>query len=194
MGIFIFKNIYLGLKENLTNESTIVLIGDSIFNNSLFVPFGNSVADQIKLIHGNNVVLCAKDGATIDTCYHQLNVSNIKNDEDYHLFISIGGNDILNNDKVEVDKLFEKYVKLVDSIKNKYSKTKIYLLNLYFPTNEKYKKYEKTIIEWNKLISSLSSKYNILRLDDLLTDSKDFTYEIEPSIIGGDKIAKAITG
>ena len=74
------------------------------------------------------------------------------------------------------------------------SKTKIYLLNLYFPTNEKYKKYEKTIIEWNKLISSLSSKYNILRLDDLLTDSKDFTYEIEPSIIGGDKIAKAITG
>ena len=199
--IFIFK---YNLKEPLTNNDTIVLIGDSILNNNMYVPVGNSVADNIKLLHGNNVIIGAKDNATIDTCYQQLTINNIINSENYFLFISIGGNDILNNsgsfgnslnDKNnKFDNLKKKYIELIDSIKEKYPKIKINLLNLYFPTDEKYNKYEKIIIEWNKMISSLCSKnkYNLLRLDNLLTNASDFTHEIEPSSIGSEKIAKLI--
>ena len=194
----------------MTNNDTIVLIGDSILNNNMYVPIGNSVADNIKLLHGNNVIIGAKDNATIDTCYQQLTINNIINSENYFLFISIGGNDILNNsgsfgnslnDKNKnknknnkFDNLKKKYIELIDSIKEKYPKIKINLLNLYFPTDEKYNKYEKIIIEWNKMISSLCSKnkYNLLRLDNLLTNASDFTHEIEPSSIGSEKIAKLI--
>jgi len=200
--IFIFK---YNLKEPMTNDDTIVLIGDSILNNNMYVPVGNSVADNIKLLHGNNVIIGAKDGATIETCYQQLIINNIVNSENYFLFISIGGNDILNNsgsfgtslnnkNSEKFNNLKKKYIELIDSIKEKYPKIKINLLNLYFPTNEKYNKYEKIIIEWNKMISSLclKNKYNILRLDNLLTNTSDFTHEIEPSSIGSEKIAKLI--
>lgn len=192
----------------MTNNDTIVLIGDSILNNNMYVPIGNSVADNIKLLHGNNIIIGAKDGATIDTCYQQLTINNIINSENYFLFISIGGNDILNNSESfgnslndknndknnKFNNLKKKYIELIDSIKEKYPKIKINLLNLYFPTDEKYNKYEKIIIEWNKMVSSLCSKnkYNLLRLDNLLTNASDFTHEIEPSSIGSEKIAKLI--
>lgn len=187
----------------MTNEDTIVLIGDSILNNNMYVPVGKSVADNIKLLHGNKMIIGAKDNATIDTCYYQLN--NIIDSENYFLFISIGGNDILNNsddilknDDKNKNKKFEelkkKYIKLIDVIKEKYPKTKINLLNLYFPADEKYNKYDKIITEWNEMISSLCSenKYNLLRLDNLLTNASDFTHGIEPSAIGSEKIAKLI--
>ena len=188
--IFIFNS---NLKEPMTNEDTIVLIGDSILNNNMYVPIGEAVADNIKLIHGNNVIIGAKDGATMETCYNQLNNINIINSENYYLFISIGGNDILNNNK-KFDNLKEKYSELINFIKNKYPKTKINLLNLYFPVDEKYYKYKKNIEEWNEMISSLCSKYkyNLLRLDNLLTNASDFTNGIEPSAVGSEKIAKLI--
>lgn len=193
--IFIFK---YNLKEALTNEDTIVLIGDSILNNNMYVPIGKSVGDNVKLLHENNVIIAAKDNATISTCYQQLNTNNIINSENYHLFISIGGNDILNNrlnnENKKFDDLKEKYIELIDFIKNKYSKTKINLLNLYFPADEKYDKYKEVIKEWNEMISSLCEKYkyNLLRLDNLLVNASDFTYEIEPSALGSEKIAKLI--
>ena len=188
--IFIFNS---NLKEPMTNEDTIVLIGDSILNNNMYVPIGEAVADNIKLIHGNNVIIGAKDGATMETCYNQLNNINIINSENYYLFISIGGNNILNNNK-KFDNLKEKYSELINFIKNKYPKTKINLLNLYFPVDEKYYKYKKNIEEWNEMISSLCSKYkyNLLRLDNLLTNASDFTNGIEPSAVGSEKIAKLI--
>jgi hypothetical protein len=199
--IFIF-NFNLNLKESMTNNDTIILIGDSILNNEMYVPVGKSVADNIKLLHGNNLIVGAKDGATIHTCYHQLNMNNLIDDYDYFLFISIGGNDILNDsfeslnngNSEKFDNLKKKYVKLIEFVKKKYPKIKINLLNLYFPTDEKYNKYKKIITEWNKMISSLCSKnnYNLLQLDNLLTNAQDFTHGIEPSVIGSEKIAKLI--
>lgn len=191
--IFIFKYIFLNIKEPLTNEDTIVLIGDSILNNSNYVSVGKSVADNVKLLHGNKVINLAKDGATIETCNHQLNSNQIMNDENYYLFVSIGGNDILNGN-IKLENLKKKYVELIDVIKNKYSKTKIHLLNLYFPFDKKYDKYEKQIIEWNEMISLLcdENKYKLLRLDNLLINKSDIVYEIEPSAMGSEKIAKLI--
>lgn len=194
--IFIFN---YNLKETMTNNDMIVLIGDSILNNNIYVPLGKSVADNIKLLHGNNVIIGAKDSATIDTCYYQLN--NIINSENYHLFISIGGNDILNNSYEKLDKnkndefekIKEKYIELINFIKKKYPKPKIYLFNLYYPTDEKYKKYKNIINQWNKMISSFDkNEFKILKLDEILNKSSDFTHGIEPSTIGSEKIAKLI--
>lgn len=181
----------------MKNDDIIVLIGDSILNNNMYVPLGKSVADNIKLIRGNNnIIIGAKDNATIDTCYYQLN--NIINSENYYLFISIGGNDILNNsyeklnknESDEFEKIKKKYIKFINFVKEKYPKTKIYLLNLYYPTDVKYKKYKNIIKEWNEMIYSLN--YEILKLDETLTEPSDFTHGIEPSIIGSEKIAKLI--
>jgi hypothetical protein len=192
--IFIFN---YNLKETMKNDDIIVLIGDSILNNNMYVPLGKSVADNIKLIRGNNnIIIGAKDNATIDTCYYQLN--NIINSENYYLFISIGGNDILNNsyeklnknESDEFEKIKKKYIKFINFVKEKYPKTKIYLLNLYYPTDVKYKKYKNIIKEWNEMIYSLN--YEILKLDETLTEPSDFTHGIEPSIIGSEKIAKLI--
>jgi hypothetical protein len=203
--IFTYKYIFTNLKEPMTNSDTIVLIGDSILNNNMYVPVGKSVADNIKLIHGNNIIIGAKDNATIDTCYYQLNMNNINNSDNYFVFISIGGNDILNNllddskknkniNKNKLENLKKKYIKLVKFIEDKYPKAKIHLLNLYFPSDEKYKKYEKSIIEWNKMIENvcLENKYSLLRIDNLLKNPSDFTNGIEPSVIGSEKIAKLI--
>ena len=210
--IFICTYTYSNSKECMTNNDTIVLIGDSILNNNMYVPVGKSVADNIKLLHGNNVIIGAKDNATIDTCYYQLNMNNINNSENYFVFISIGGNDILNNylddstrdnssndlqknaNKNKLKNLKKKYIKLIKFIEDKYPKAKIHLLNLYFPSDEKYKKYKKTIIEWNEMIKSLCSdnEYTLLRLDNLLKVPSDFTNGIEPSTTGSEKIAKLI--
>jgi len=199
--IFTYKYIFTNLKEPMTNSDTIVLVGDSILNNNMYVPVGKSVADNIKLLHGNNIIIGAKDNATIDTCYYQLNMNNINNSENYFVFISIGGNDILNNllddskkNKHKLENLKKKYIKLVKFIEDKYPKAKIHLLNLYFPSDEKYKKYKKSIIEWNKMIEnvSLENGYTLLRIDNLLKNPSDFTNGIEPSVIGSEKIAKLI--
>lgn len=185
--------MFLNIKEPLTNKDTIVLIGDSILNNSNYVSVGNSVIDNIKLLHGNKVINLAKDGATIETCYYQLNKNEIVNDKNYYLYISIGGNDILNGD-IKLEKIKKKYIELIDVIKNKYSKTKIHLLNLYFPFDKKYDKYEKYIKEWNEMILSLCNRneYKLLRLDNLLINNSDIVYKIEPSSVGSKKIAKLI--
>jgi len=191
-------------KEPLTQNNKIVLIGDSILNNSKYVPIGNSVFDNLKLKHGNNVILLAKDNATIETCYNQLLSGNntIINNENYNLYISIGGNNILNefnkNENINEEnlkKIFKKYEDLIKKIKNKYSKTNIYIFNLYFPPDKKYKQ---IIEKWNNLIETFQNKtgknnnYILLRLDNLLTNKNDFVYDVEPSSIGSKKIADLI--
>lgn len=188
-------------KEPLSQKNIFVLIGDSILNNSKYVPLGNSIADLLKSKIGvNDVVLLAKDGATIETCFNQLMLNNnvITNDEKYNLYISIGGNNILNEfnnneniNKKTIKNIFQKYKNLIKKIKSEYSKTNIYILNLYFPPNKKYKK---IIEEWNILINSFSieNNYNLLRLDNLLINNFDFVHEIEPSLNGSKKIAELI--
>jgi len=204
---FTFNTHKNQFKEPLTQNSKIVLIGDSILNNSKYVPIGNSVFDNLKLKlegNGNNVILLAKDGATIETCYNQLlsNNNTIMNDKNYNLYISIGGNNILNefnkNENINeenIKNIFKNYEDLIEKIKNKYSKTNIYIFNLYFPSNKKYKQ---IIEEWNNLIEIFQNKtgknnnYTLLRLNNLLTNENDFVHDIEPSSIGSKKIADLI--
>ena len=194
----IFKFNKNQFKEALTEKNTIVLIGDSILNNSKYVSIGNSIADNLKLKHDiNKVVLFARDGATVETCFNQIQTTAFNNNNDCNLYISIGGNNILNMlntnvdvDKKQLNKIFEKYKELIGKIKNQYSNANIYIFNLYFTSNKKHKP---IVEEWNKLVNSfcLKNEYILLRLDDLITEN-DLVYEVEPSASGSKKIADLI--
>ena len=62
---------FKGLKEGLKNNDNIVLIGDSVLNNSNYVSAGKSVVEILKT-KTPNVFNFSKDGATIRDCYEQI--------------------------------------------------------------------------------------------------------------------------
>ena len=196
LGCAYFKS----LREGLTNNDNIVLIGDSILNNANYVPSGKSVFDILKT-RTNNILNVAKDGATIIDLYEQLDKIPVElNKSETYLFISIGGNDILNKrlnlDSAEVTKLFNNYMEFLKALRIKLGNTKINIMNLYLPSNPRYQSYKSSIDQWNKLIDINSNKigeiYNVIGLNNLLTSPQDFVYDIEPSESASEKIANLI--
>ena len=191
---------FKSLKEGLTNINNIVLIGDSILNNSNYVPSGKSVVDILKT-KTQKVFNFAKDGATISDCYGQLDKISIElNKPETFVFISAGGNDILNKrgqlTSAEVRKIFNDYMDFIKALRVKLSNSKINILNLYMPSNPRYLSYKTSIDLWNQLLKEYSSKigemYNVVNMDTLLTNPEDFVYDIEPSEIASQKIAEVI--
>jgi lysophospholipase L1-like esterase len=190
-------------KEGLTNNKNnynIVLIGDSVLNNSNYVPSGKSVVDNLKT-KTTKVFNFAKDGATINDCYSQLDKIPVNlNKTETYIFISAGGNDILNKrgklTSSEIRRLFDTYMEFIRSVRTKFGSAKINVLNLYLPANPRYQSYKTSIDQWNQLIEEYSSKigeiYNVINLDTLLTRPEDFVYDIEPSVSASQKIATAI--
>jgi len=199
--IIIFGCAYFkSLKEGLTNNDTVILMGDSVLNNANYVPTGKSVYDSLKpkLSKGINL---AKDGATINDLYGQLDkISYDLNNTNTYIFISAGGNDILNKrtelTSNEIKRLFNTYIDFLKALRIKLGSAKINIVNLYLPTNPRYQTYKTSVDQWNQLIKEYSSKigemYNIVDLHTLLTSPEDFVYDIEPSETASLKIASLI--
>ena len=188
---------YKSLKEGLTNNNNIILMGDSVLNNSNYVPEGKSVYDNLKT-RLNNVLNVAKDGATINDLYLQLEKIPIElNSSETFIFISAGGNNILNKQtNTDINQLFNSYMDFLNAFRVKLSNVKINIMNLYLPANPRFQSYKKTIDQWNNLINKNSSKvgemYNVVDINSLLTSTSDFVYDIEPSESGSEKIANII--
>jgi lysophospholipase L1-like esterase len=183
-------------KEGLTNNDNIILIGDSVLNNSNYVSADNSVYDNLKT-KTSNVFNYSKDGATISDCYEQLDKIPLELDKpNAHVFISAGGNNILNaRNKMtseNIIQLFNEYTEFIKSVKTRLTNAKIYICNLYVPTNPRFQIYKPSIEQWNKLISQNSSNYTVIDLNSLLNTPEDFVYDIEPSELGSKKIANII--
>ena len=188
------------LVEGLTANDNVVLIGDSVLNNSKYVGENKSVFEMLKT-KIQNVYNFAQDGATITDSYRQLDqISSDLNMTNTFVFISIGGNNILNErtqmNSDAVSELFNKFLEFIRSVKSKLPSVKINVFNLYEPTNPRYKSYKPIIDQWNKLISENSGKvgalYNVIDLHSLLDNSNDFVYDIEPSEEASKKIANII--
>jgi hypothetical protein len=83
---------------------------------------------------------------------------------------------------------------MIKSVKTKMNKTKIVLLDIYYPTNTQFLQYKPIIQEWNTYIEQYASEnsYGILKISNLVTKPEDFTLSIEPSEKGGEKIAQTI--
>ena len=199
--IILFCAFYKGYKEGLTNRNKIILMGDSILNNSNYVSQGDSVYDNLKKqTQPNNILNVAKDGATINDLYLQLDKIPLNlNNSDTYIFISAGGNNILNNNHLnsqEITKLFNTYLEFLKALRVKLGNTNINILNLYQPSNPRYNSYKQSIEQWNQLINKNSNKvgemYNVVDVYSLLTTPNDFVYDIEPSNIASQKIANLI--
>lgn len=199
IGFIIFCNLkdINFIKEGLVsnNKKNIILIGDSMLNNSNYVPIGKSVSDIIKKKY--NVVNVAVDNSKIKNVINQLNrIPSNYNKSDTYIFLSIGGNDILNlfsQTEENVNELFNDYLKVIYNIKKKLPKSNIIALNIYHPRATYYKMYYKSIDLWNKLLfENTFEGYNVLDVDKIINNPLDLVQDIEPSIQGGKKIAYAI--
>jgi hypothetical protein len=188
---------FKSLKEGLTNNNNIILMGDSVLNNSNYVSEGKSVYDNLKT-KLNNVLNVAKDGATINDLYLQLDEIPIElNNTETYIFISVGGNNILNKQtNTDINLLFNNYLDFLRALRVKLSNVQINIMNLYLPANPRFQLYKKSIDQWNNLINKNSSNvgemYNVIDINSLLTNSSDFVYDIEPSESGSEKIANII--
>ena len=185
-------------KEFFTiNKKTIILLGDSIFNNNSYVEKGKAVNEILnkKADENTTIISLARNDSTINNIYQQLeNVNMDFNNKLTTVFLSVGGNDIINLQQKNLHDIIQQYNTLIGAITTKLPNVKLVLLNVYYPPNTS--KYDSLIDKWNTNLE-LEYKYNnkniyILNLANLLKEPSDFVFDIEPSIIGGEKIANKI--
>jgi len=199
-GLFIFQKETTTLKESFSSNTVTVLLGDSILKNESYIKSGLSVCEYVKSKISSTYCYALNDSTIVDV-YSQLEQIPLDlNDPNCSVFLSVGGNDILNNhieDKESLRPMFIAYTKLIRSIKAKMDKSRLFLVNIYYPSNLKCLQYTPILAEWNKMIDdyaydSTNNIAGVVRLNELLKDKSDFTHEIEPSESGGHKIAEAI--
>lgn len=194
-----------GFSQNTNNKRTIILLGDSIIKNNSYVKNGKGIDEILKEKTNGNSYCYAENNSTIVDVYSQVSSIPIElNKESTIIFLSSGGNDILekyverdinveNTDILNV--IFIAYKKLIKSIQTKMNKSKLVLIDIYYPVNIKYQQYKPILEEWNKLLNDFvgeSDDLSIIKVSNELTDSTDFTLNIEPSDTGGEKIADLI--
>ena len=191
--------------ESFINKKTIILLGDSLLNNSKYVPSGETVNDLISEKNNVTVINYAMDDSSISNVYNQLNKISIDlNDSNTFIFLSVGGNDLLKSktfsdtfSDTDLNKLIEKYNLLVSSIESRLPFANLVLLTLFYPPNSDsdsdsntFKTYYKYIEIWNNNI--INNHKNYIDLSSLINSNDDIVENIEPSVIGGKKIASAI--
>jgi len=208
---FIIINESVYNKEGFDNNETeaIVLMGDSILKNNVYVGKDKSVEDVLKRQYKGKLINLAKDNATVSDLYEQINLLNPNlNNKNTTIFVSIGGNDILNQyvyvtKDVDIDdftKLYQIYLDYKDvlrKLREKMPKVKLMLMNLYYPRSLKYARYRELIKKWNDLLfeyadDPINKVNDVLDLSLIMTDINDFSLCIEPSEKGSVKIAREI--
>lgn len=162
----------------------IFLLGDSVLNNTMYVPSNKSVGMMLKKRYPDTSLL-AKDKATIKDVYSQLTKMDKKNkrvNANQFIFLSIGGNDIMGlidkhgapaiNDNIvenlrsKVDSIFSEYVQLVEAIQKKLPGAKLGLFNVYYPVDYSFdyntdpKIIEDLITYWNGKLSAKFISFN----------------------------------
>ena len=219
-----FSNSYIeGMKTNTKRENVkVVCLGDSIFANKDYVPINESLEEQLNSMlvsKKSSGIVLAQDNAEINSVYSQLNtLDNMDNwgSNDNFIFLSIGGNNILNDivpdsnihdehmadslpqyKKKNVDKIFKEYILLVKKIRQRFPTTKLILSTIYFPYDYQYRKYHNVIKYWNKRVINYAEKKSnnidgVLRIHKMVKNENDFTHQIEPSAVGGKKIVEGI--
>ena len=192
------------ISENFSNNNNIILLGDSILKNNNYVKNGLSIEDILREKKRDNLYCLAANNSTIVDIYSQLdNIPVEINNDKTTIFISSGGNDILSQ-YVDRDSdisnthilnvIFIAYKKLVKGIQTKMNKSKIVLIDIYYPTSNQFTQFHPIVKEWNKLIEKYANKnsFGLLQISKSVTSSDDFTLSIEPSEKGGEKIAHSI--
>jgi len=195
--------------EGFTNTiKTYILLGDSILKNDAYVSNGKSIENLISE-RNSNIHCFAQDHSKIVDIYSQIEQIPIEFDSPNTLiFLSAGGNDILtyyvdqNQDITDTSVLkpmFSSYKNIIKTIQARLPNAKIFLLDIYYPYNLQYKQFHYIIKEWNSMIYDFAEEpknkiYGVIRISSHLTQNEDFSFGIEPSSSGGNKIAELILG
>jgi hypothetical protein len=179
---------------------TIVLLGDSILKNNVYVKKG--VDQFLNDSTDRDVLSLAQDGAVIGTTYKQLeHIPGDLNTNTTVCVLSVGGNNIIEDyikgshqieDNEHLITLFDSYKDLVKRLREKMNKAAILLLDIYYPTDEQYKEYYPLIRRWNQMQSEFADTGDVVKISKTLTQPRDFVFAIEPSDKGGKKIADSI--
>ena len=201
-GFFIQEN-----QPQTNKKRSIILLGDSILNNRTYVAPGDSVEELLKKRTTDTIYNFAQDDATIQNVIHKLNqIPEHLNNRNTTIFLSLGGNDIIHhyikNNNIDLhnfnilNHIFIKYETVVHIIRQKMNKSHLFLLDIYYPKNASFQMYKPILHEWNRLLETMNNTKNInihiLKISQDLTQEQDFTDNIEPSKIGGEKIANLI--
>ena len=188
-------NLNIELFTNSVKTESIILVGDSILKNNSYVLEENSVEKLLSTKTNAHVYCFAVNDSTIKDAQEQVNIlPQHLNEPSTCIFLSIGGNDILKGID-PISSIFRQYMDLVDTLQKRMDKTKIVLINLYYPTDEKYNKYYSSVKKWNDLVGAFAkdNELKVLDASTILLKEEDFTSEIEPSKIGGNKLANEIS-
>ena len=189
----------------------VVLLGDSIFDNKAYVGDGPDVIKQVSeaLPDGWAATLAALDGATTSDIKGQLKTMP---SDATHLVVSIGGNDALQEkDLIEekarsVAEVLDKLAKIKATFKKDYGamlevtvarKLPVAVCTIYEaryddPTARKIAGAGLTIFNDVIMREAFARGVPVIDLRLMFDDDSDYANDIEPSVRGGAKIARAI--
>src|SRR5262245_3094247 len=189
----------------------LVLLGDSIFDNGAYTNGGPDVVSQVRKIlsPGWTASLSAIDGATTGDIPEQ--VRGLPT-EATHLVLSVGGNDAL----IEASALdlpassMAQAVGFLADVASKFEKdyrsavaacmrptlplTICTIYNGCFPDPSYQRTVSTALMVFNDVILSVAieSRLSVIDLRAVCTNPEDYANPIEPSSVGGEKIARAI--
>ena len=191
----------------------VVLLGDSVFDNAAYVRGGPAVADHLAALlpAGWRVTLGAVDGAVIDDVHRQLARLPALAPDATHLVLSAGGNDALGHADLldrptrssaetlddlaaAADAFVERYRRLLaafDATGLPSVACTIYNGNLGPPAA---RRAAAALAVFNDAVQRLAAEHRtpVSELRNVCTSPADYANPIEPSVIGGGKIARAI--
>jgi len=189
----------------------IVLLGDSIFDNALYVPGGPSVMEHLRrmLPEGDRASMFALDGATVSSVFRQ--VERIPDDAT-HLVLSAGGNDalwmagnIFSEETANIRSSLQRIAELLNEFTAEYRRLISTLREMRVPlvTCTVYDSVPGLdpsetagLCMFNDTITRASFEFGtpLIDLRTICNETSDYSTvsPIEPSASGGGKIARAI--
>ncbi len=190
----------------------VVLLGDSIFDNKAYVGSGPDVIKELSeaLPPGWKATLNAVDGSTTVDIKGQLKRLP---DDATHLVVSVGGNDaLLNKDLIEekaqsVAEVLDKLGKIRGEFQENYramldgvlaQKLPVAVCTIYeghYEDKETRKIANTGLSVFNDIITreAFARGVPLIDLRLIFDDDADYANDVEPSVKGGAKIARAIT-
>ncbi|TWU60879.1 hypothetical protein Poly51_11610 [Rubripirellula tenax] len=190
----------------------IVLLGDSIFDNALYVPGGPSVIEHVRRVlpDGDRATMVALDGATVSSVFRQLDRIP---DDATHLILSVGGNDalwmagnIFSQETADIRSSLQRIAELLTEFTTEYRRLVCELRELRLPlaTCTVYDSVPGLdssetagLCVFNDTITRTAFELGTTLIDlrTICNETSDYSSvsPIEPSASGGGKIARAIT-
>jgi hypothetical protein len=193
-----------------SSSYSVVLLGDSVFDNKAYTGGAPDVAACLReaLPAGSRVTLCAIDGSTTSDLGKQLDRIP---EHATHCVLSVGGNDALENADLlalpceSTEAALDLFAERLEAFEQSYgwaldavvdSGRPVVVCTIYDAQlgGELARRAKVALMMFNDVIlrSALARGVDVVDLRLVCRDEGDFVREIEPSAIGGAKIARAV--